>query len=381
MNLLFENWEGVLAMDADYASLKKGGFMRQRQRDNFSMRLKVVGGNLTSGQLRTIADIAEKYGDGRAHLTSRQGVEIPFIKLRDIEAVKAALEDGGVSVGVCGPRVRTVTACQGSDICPSGCIETYPLAVEISERYFGRELPHKFKFGVTGCMNNCLKAEENDLGVKGGYALSWTRNDCTLCGVCVKACREGAISAEGGEIKLDKGRCNYCGRCVKSCPTDAWKGTPGYILSFGGLFGNRIAKGEEVTPIIASREELFRVADAALDFFAKYAAPGERFRAAIERKGWDFFKGEMEAVFMNDPAIDETVDITDVVCPVTFVKAKVALEDLDDGQILLVLMNDGEPVQNVPRSIKDEGHRILRLTDNEDGTYSLIVRKCGEQGA
>ena len=55
---------------------------------------------------------------------------------------------------------------------------------------------------------------------------------------------------------------------------------------------------------------------------------------------------------MADFEIDDTVDITDVVCPTTFVKAKVALEELDDGQILAVRMNDGEPVQNVPRSIK-----------------------------
>lgn len=78
---------------------------------------------------------------------------------------------------------------------------------------------------------------------------------------------------------------------------------------------------------------------------------------------------------MADINIDETVDITDVVCPVTFVKAKVALEELDDGQVLSVHMNDGEPVQNVPRSIKDEGHQILKLINNEDGTYDLIVRK------
>jgi len=80
---------------------------------------------------------------------------------------------------------------------------------------------------------------------------------------------------------------------------------------------------------------------------------------------------------MPDYAIDETADITDVVCPVTFVKAKVALEEMEDGQVLSIRMNDGEPVQNVPRSIKDEGHKILKLADNGDGTYSLIVRKSG----
>ncbi len=79
-----------------------------------------------------------------------------------------------------------------------------------------------------------------------------------------------------------------------------------------------------------------------------------------------------------DFEIDDNVDITDVVCPTTFVKAKVALEELDDGQILAVKMNDGEPVQNVPRSIKEEGHKILKLINNEDGTFTLIVKKVGD---
>ena len=81
---------------------------------------------------------------------------------------------------------------------------------------------------------------------------------------------------------------------------------------------------------------------------------------------------------MADLKIDDTVDITDVVCPVTFVKTKVALEELDDGQILAIRMNDGELVQNVPRSIKEEGHQILKLNANDDGTYTLIVKKVEE---
>lgn len=81
---------------------------------------------------------------------------------------------------------------------------------------------------------------------------------------------------------------------------------------------------------------------------------------------------------MAEYQITDHIDITDVVCPVTFVKAKVALEELEDGDILYVRLNDGEPVQNVPRSIKEEGHQILRLLNNEDGTYELIVRKVGD---
>lgn len=81
---------------------------------------------------------------------------------------------------------------------------------------------------------------------------------------------------------------------------------------------------------------------------------------------------------MNDFKVDATVDITDVVCPITFVKAKCAIEEIETGQLICVKMNDGEPVQNVPRSIKEEGHKIKKLIDNEDGTYSLIVEK-GEE--
>ena len=281
----------------DYASLKKGGFMRQKQKGYFSLRLAVVGGNLTAENIKTIAEVADKYGHGYVHMTSRQGVEIPFIRFEDIEEVRAKLSEGGVRPGVCGPRVRTVTACQGSEICPSGCIDSYGLAKEFDERYFGRELPHKFKFGVTGCMNNCLKSEENDLGVKGGYIIDYKEDQCISCGVCIKACREGALTMENDKVVIDKEKCNNCGRCVKSCPADAWDFTPGYIVSFGGLFGNKIYKGEQIVPIIKDKDTLFRVADAAIDFFDKNANAGERFRLMLQRLGEDEFRTAIRAAY------------------------------------------------------------------------------------
>jgi TusA-related sulfurtransferase len=80
---------------------------------------------------------------------------------------------------------------------------------------------------------------------------------------------------------------------------------------------------------------------------------------------------------MADYTVDSSIDITDVVCPVTFVRVKVALDEMDDGGTLSIRMNDGEPAQNVPRSVKDDGHAILRLSDNGDGTCDLIVKKRG----
>ena len=271
--------------DINYAELKKGGFMKQKQKGFGSLRLQVVGGNLTAENIKTVAEVAEKYGRGYVHMTSRQGIEIPFINVEQLAEVKEALAAGGVKTGVCGPRVRTVTACQGSEICPSGCIDTYTLAKELDERYFGRELPHKFKFGVTGCQNNCLKAEENDVGIKGGMEVEYKEDACISCGVCIKACRTGALSMVDGTVVLDDSKCNKCARCVKSCPTDAWVGTPGYIVSFGGTFGNFVYKGEELVPMIKDKDTLFRVTDAAIEYFEENAKPSERFRKTLERLG------------------------------------------------------------------------------------------------
>ena len=125
----------------DYATLKKGGFMRQKQKNNFSLRLACVGGTLTAENLKKIAEVAEKYGDGYVHLTSRQGVEIPFIKLDDIDDVKDDLAKGGCKPGVCGPSPYSYSL-PGQRCLSSGNINSYDIAVKLNEDISGRELPH-----------------------------------------------------------------------------------------------------------------------------------------------------------------------------------------------------------------------------------------------
>jgi len=66
----------------DESLLKSKGFLPQRQENMFSMRLKVVSGNLDAEKLRAIADAAEKYGSGYIHITSRQQIEVLLLNLK-----------------------------------------------------------------------------------------------------------------------------------------------------------------------------------------------------------------------------------------------------------------------------------------------------------
>ncbi len=294
-------------MAVDYASLKRGGFMLQKQKDCFSLRLHIVGGHVSASQLAHIAKTAERFGDGYVHLTSRQSVEIPFIRLDEIDEVKTFLNEGDLAPGASGARVRTITACQGAAICPGGNIDTYALAKELDERYFDKQLPHKFKIGITGCQNNCLKSEENDIGIKGGVHIRWKEDSCVHCGLCAKICRKNALTQSNGIVRIDQRKCYHCGRCVKKCPRDCWDVQTGYLVSFGGLFGNTITKGYSILPLITDRELLLKICDTALDFFADNALAGERFYYTIQRVGKENFVKRIMEVYHRETAKDTAI--------------------------------------------------------------------------
>ena len=100
-------------------------------------------------------------------------------------------------------------------------------------------------------------------------------------------------------IVLDKEKCNFCGRCFKACPTEAWDTIHGYIVSFGGLFGNHINKGETVIPFIEDKETLMKICDTAIQFFDDNAKAGERFKFTIDRVGREKFTNTILEVYNN----------------------------------------------------------------------------------
>ncbi|MBI2864742.1 MAG: sulfurtransferase TusA family protein [Chloroflexi bacterium] len=80
---------------------------------------------------------------------------------------------------------------------------------------------------------------------------------------------------------------------------------------------------------------------------------------------------------MTDQTCDEKLDLRGVLCPLNFVQTKLKLEEMEDGQILEVVLDDGDPIRNVPRSVKEEGHKIVGVERREDSTYKILIRKLG----
>jgi len=77
---------------------------------------------------------------------------------------------------------------------------------------------------------------------------------------------------------------------------------------------------------------------------------------------------------MAEYKIDQHIDITKEICPMTFVKTKLKLETMSAGEILEVTLREGEPLRNVPKSVEQDGHKILDLHQEGD-IYKLIIER------
>jgi TusA-related sulfurtransferase len=73
--------------------------------------------------------------------------------------------------------------------------------------------------------------------------------------------------------------------------------------------------------------------------------------------------------------VDVVLDITGEVCPMTFVRTRLALDRLRPGQVLLVRLRGEEPVRNVPRTAAAQGHAVLSVETGADGITSVLLRR------
>ena len=138
----------------------------------FMLRIRIDGGQLSNDQLRTIADISERYARDTADLTDRQNVQLHWIRIEDVPAIWEALEAVGLSTTeACGDTPRVVLGCPLAGIDADEVIDATPQIAEVTARYVGdpafSNLPRKYKSVMSGCTAQCTVHEINDVAFVG----------------------------------------------------------------------------------------------------------------------------------------------------------------------------------------------------------------------
>ena len=136
----------------------------------FMVRIRIPNGLMRSQQVRTIANLAEKYGRGVADITVRQNIQLHWVTIESLPAVLQSLWNVGLTTtGACGDVARNITGCPLAGLDGEEIIDASPLALQIDRELSGNSefynLPRKFKISITGCRHWCSYPEINDIGL------------------------------------------------------------------------------------------------------------------------------------------------------------------------------------------------------------------------
>ena len=292
-------------------SVKGRGFLRNRGTDCFSGRIVTVAGLFTPDQLHAIAECSEKYGNGKVIFTARLAAEIVGIPFDKIPEAEAFMAERGLYFGGTGAKVRPITACKGTT-CVYGNIDTQALAKVIYDKFYigmrNVKLPHKFKIGVGGCPNSCMKPSLNDVGVEGCRAFSFDSELCRGCKKCAVAesCPTKAVSVVNGKAVMDTSKCTSCGVCVGKCPFGAVPKEAASVcrVFVGGTWGKTQRMGTLLNSVY-SADEVPSVIEKVMLWYKENGYVKERLGATVDRIGTD----ALEAAIATDDLITRKDDI------------------------------------------------------------------------
>jgi sulfite reductase (NADPH) hemoprotein beta-component len=160
---------GELTADQFRAFRLLRGVYGQRQSDVQMIRVKIPFGQVGPEQMLALADVADRYSRGYGHVTTRQNVQLHFVKLSDAEAAQRRLDEAGLTTReACGNSVRTVTACAQAGVCSGAAFDVTPYAEAITRHFLrhplSSSLPRKFKIAFSGCESDCAFGAIHDVG-------------------------------------------------------------------------------------------------------------------------------------------------------------------------------------------------------------------------
>ncbi len=147
-----------------------GTFFRKPTPGRFMMRLRITNGRLTAPQLACLAHLSHKLGSGVMDLTTRQQIELRDVQIRDVPEILDALRDVDLSSLQTGmDNIRGANTCALSGLTPNELFDAAPVGEEFTRMFLGNReytnLPRKLNVAFTGCLENCIHAETQDIAM------------------------------------------------------------------------------------------------------------------------------------------------------------------------------------------------------------------------
>ena len=166
------NYYLLCAWPGEYVDDSQSRFINERAHANiqkdgtYSVVPRIWGGETTPSELRSLAEIAEKYKVPTVHITGGQRIDFLGVKKETLPLMWGDLSQAGfVSGHAYGKAIRTVKTCVGSEWCRFGTQDSTSMGIAMEKMTWGSWTPHKFKLGVSGCPRNCAEATIKDFGV------------------------------------------------------------------------------------------------------------------------------------------------------------------------------------------------------------------------
>lgn len=162
-------WEAI--PEDDIQRLKWYGiFLRNPTPGFFMVRVRIPGGRTTTGQMRTLAHIAKTYGNGVLDLTTRQQFQLRQLRIEHVPEVFRQMEESGLcSLQTGMDNVRNIMTCPVAGLTAQETIDATELVGQLTRELTGNRaysnLPRKFNMAITGCPDNCLHLETQDLAL------------------------------------------------------------------------------------------------------------------------------------------------------------------------------------------------------------------------
>lgn len=289
----------------------KNAFRISKKRGETAARIRVPGGHLKTKHLTVIKEIAERFGNGTVHMTTRQGFEIPGIRLADMAEVKLLMapmvfeieKDCGIVLehperGYLSAGTRNVVACIGDRVCRFSNSDTTRLAQKVERVIYPND--YHLKIAITGCPNDCIKAHLHDLGIISTVIPEYDNEKCIGCEACVDNCRRrvtNALTIDHYRVDRDEEYCIKCGECILKCPMSAFsRGKNLYRIILGGRTGKRNPRLANTFIVNASERVVLDVCNNVYSFINLYIdkkLPKEHLGYIIDRVGFDDFVREI----------------------------------------------------------------------------------------